>query len=58
MGTTLNTALRKACLIIIDIVGEETNKTYSKAIFDKERSIYQNEIDNEIENLGGEIENE
>lgn len=58
MGTTLNTALRKACLIIIDIVGEETNKTYSKAIFDKERSIYQNEIDSEIENLGGEIENE
>lgn len=58
MGTTINAAIRKACLIIIDIVGDETNKTYSKAIFDKERSIYQKEIDDEIKNLEGEIENE
>lgn len=58
MGTTINTAIRKACLIVIDIVGEETNKTYSKAIFDKERKIYHDEIDSEIDKLGGEIENE
>lgn len=58
MGTTINTAIRKACLIVIDIVGEETNKTYSKSIFDKESKLYQSEIDNEIEKLGGDIENE
>ncbi len=58
LGTTINIALRKVSLVIIDIVSEETNKTYSKAIFDEERNLYQKDIEKEIENLQKEVEDE
>lgn len=58
-GTTINFALRKVCLVIIDIVAEETNKTYSKLIFSKEQSLRSNEIDTILKLLEeGEFSNE
>lgn len=58
LGTTINMALKKVCLVIIDIVCDETNKTYSKAIFDKESKLYQVEVETELENLKKEVEHE
>lgn len=54
MGGTINIATRKICLIIIDIVGDETNKTYSKTIFNQERKIFYNEIENTLNEIEGE----
>lgn len=53
MGTTINLAIKKICLVVIDIVGDETNKTYSKAIFNQERTLYQEEIEQTINNIEG-----
>ena len=44
-------ATRKISLIIIDIVADESNKTYSKKIFDKEKSIREMEIEQILEEL-------
>lgn len=52
MNGTVNLATRKICLIIIDIVCDETNKTYSKAIFNEEKLLLKNEIHSEILKLG------
>ncbi len=56
MGTAINIATKKICLIVIDIVGDETNKTYSKAIFNKERNLYSEEIENTINNMEGDTD--
>lgn len=58
MGTTINIAMRKICLVIIDIVSDETNKTYSKTIFDKERALRQAQIDETLKNLEGDLRDE
>ncbi|MDY4052014.1 MAG: hypothetical protein SOY80_01475 [Bacilli bacterium] len=58
MGTTINIATKKICLVVIDIVGDETNKTYSKSIFNKENDLYLEEINNELKELEGELGNE
>jgi len=55
MGGTINIATRKICLVIIDIVCDETNKTYSKQIFNEENKLYQEEITKELNDLGDEI---
>lgn len=58
LGSTINIALRKACLIIIDIVSDETNKTYSKSIFDKSEDLYYDKINKELEELEEDMKNE
>jgi hypothetical protein len=35
--TTLNAVTNKICGIIIDVVGDETNKVYSKSVFEVDR---------------------
>jgi hypothetical protein len=37
--TTITAVTNKICEIMIDVVGEETNKVYSKSVFDIERKI-------------------
>ena len=49
INTTINFAFRKMTLMIIDIVAEETNKIYSKRIFDKERQLQELEIQKMLE---------
>lgn len=58
MGTTVNMAMRKLCLVIIDIVSDETNKTYSKAIFDQERALRNQEIEETLKTMEVEEVNE
>ena len=41
----------KPYLIVIDLVADESNKTYSKKIFDKEKSIREMEIEQILEEL-------
>lgn len=50
-GTTVNFALRKISLIIIDMVAEETNKTYSKQLFENDANIYRQEIEENLKSL-------
>lgn len=58
VGTTINIAVRKMCIVIIDIVSDETNKTYSKVIFNKEQQIYQEEINRELQQIEEDMKNE
>ena len=51
VGSTINFASRKISLLIIDIVADETNKTYSKSIFNKERRLKQLEIEPSLKEL-------
>ena len=51
VGSTINFASRKISLLIIDIVADETNKTYSKSIFNKERRLKQLEIETSLKEL-------
>ncbi len=48
---TIQTAVNKMCLIIIDIVADETIKVYSKRIFNVERNILNDEIEKEIKEM-------
>jgi hypothetical protein len=43
--------MRKISLILIEVVADETNKTYSKSIFTKENDLNKLEIDKTIESL-------
>lgn len=49
---SMNLLLKKVCLVIMGIIGEETYKIYSKSVFDKDVSLDSgvNEIVEEIEN--------
>ena len=40
ISTTLVAVTNKICGIIIDVVGEETNKVYSKSVFNIERNTH------------------
>ena len=51
VGSTINFASRKISLLIIDNVADETNKTYSKSIFNKERRLKQLEIETSLKEL-------
>ena len=53
VGSTINFAFRKISLLIIDIVADETNKTYSKNIFNKERELKKLEIETSLKELEG-----
>lgn len=50
IGTTMLVATNKLATTIIDIVGEETCKVYSKSVFNKETEI-DTEVQNSIEEL-------
>lgn len=43
--TTVNYVINKTSLVIIDMVADETSKTYSKNIFNQERRLQQAEIE-------------
>ena len=57
IGGTVNIVLSKSAILIIDIVADETNKMYSKSIFDQEKALRSADIEKvirEIEQEGGE----
>ncbi len=51
IDTTLSVVIKKLCLVLIGVVGEETYKIYSKSVFDREVEIDTgvNEIVSDIE---------
>lgn len=51
VGSTIQFATRKISLLMIDIVADETNKTYSKSIFDKEKTLRKVEIEQALMEL-------
>lgn len=51
VSSTIDIAMRKVALLMIDIVADETTKTYSKSIFDKEKNLRQLEIEKALEDL-------
>lgn len=51
VNSTIDFAMRKVALVMIDIVADETNKTYSKSIFDKEKALRELEIEQALEEL-------
>lgn len=51
ISSSTNFAMRKISLILIEVVADETNKTYSKSIFTKEKDLEKLEIDKTIESL-------
>lgn len=51
INSTVNFAIRKMSLLIVDIVAEETNNIYSKKIFNKERQLQYLEIEKMLEDL-------
>lgn len=57
VNSTIDFAMRKIALLMIDIIGDETNKTYSKSIFDKEKNLRQLEIEQAIDELEKEAKN-
>lgn len=51
VSSTIDIAMKKVALLMIDIVADETTKTYSKSIFDKEKNLRQLEIEKVLEDL-------
>lgn len=51
VNSTIDFAMRKVALLMIDIVADETSKTYSKSIFDKEKTLRELEIEQTLEEL-------
>ncbi len=49
INTSVNAMTRKVCVVVIGIVGEETVKVYSKALFDEETQL--DIVDKDVENL-------
>lgn len=55
MDTSMDLIIKKICIVIIGIVGEETFKIYSKRVFNEERLI-DTGVDEMIKELNGELE--
>ncbi len=53
IGSSVNFGSRKVALLILDIVADETNKTYSKSIFKKANDLEILEIEKNLESLEG-----
>ena len=53
MNSTLDFAVNKLCLAIIEIVGEETYKIYSKRVFNEEKTL-----DLDVEKIASELDEE
>ena len=49
INTSVNAMTRKICVVVIGIVGEETVKVYSKALFDEETNL--NVVDDDVKKL-------
>ena len=49
INTSINAMTRKICIVVIGIVGEETVKVYSKALFDEETLL--NVVDKDVKHL-------
>ncbi len=55
INTTVNLTLNKVFLLVIDIVSDETNKAYSKSIFNEEHSLNEKAINQALLALDEEI---
>lgn len=55
INTTINLTLNKVFLLVIDIVSDETNKAYSKSIFNEEHSLNEKAINQALIALDEEI---
>lgn len=51
ISSSTSFAMRKISLLVIDVVADETNKTYSKSIFQKENNLDKLEIDETLKSL-------
>ena len=51
VGGTINIAVNKMSLLIIDIVSSETIKVYSKRLFNEENNLLEEMINKEIEEM-------
>lgn len=51
LSGTVSIAITKICLIVIDIVADETIKVYSKRLFNEEKNIMYNEIKKELKEM-------
>jgi hypothetical protein len=51
IGSTFNIVADKMALAVIDIVADETNKVYSKNIFNSESKLQTADIDRLIDSL-------
>jgi len=49
INTSVNAMTKKICIVVIGIVGEETVKVYSKALFDEETNL--NVVEKDVQNL-------
>lgn len=54
VNSTISFAFRKMSLLVVDIVADETNKVYSKKIFNKENQLQYLEIEQMVEELNKE----
>ncbi len=55
INTTINFTLNKVFLLVIDIVSDETNKAYSKSIFNEEHALNEKAINQVLLDLDEEI---
>ena len=55
INTTVNLTLNKIFLLVIDIVSDETNKAYSKSIFNEEHKLNEKAINEALLDLDKEI---
>ena len=53
LGTAIDTITRKVSLLVIDIVADETSKTYSKSLFNEEKTLKMLEVDKVLEEMEG-----
>lgn len=51
VGGTIKIAVNKISLVVIDIVADETNKAYSKRIFNEESTLMHQEIENALSEM-------
>lgn len=58
IGSSVNFGTRKIALLIMDIVADETNKTYSKSIFKKASDLEMLEIEKNLQSLEGDESDE
>ena len=55
INTSINFTLNRVFLLVLDIVSDETNKAYSKSIFNEERVLNEKEINEALSQMENEI---
>lgn len=57
INTTINMVIKKLCIVMIGVVGEETYKIYSKSVFDKEVEL-DTGVQELVDDIKADLENE